>query len=170
VLHLLQRLLSRPEPSRSSPTDLGAFLQGAFQVIPRRSLVFLVSDFISAPGWSAPLARLVQRHEVLAVRLYDPLETTLPDFGMLVVQDAESGEQVLVDTHDGRFRRRFAAAAERREGALRAALAEAGVDTLELSTEDDLVDTILRFADLRKRRSQLAAGGGMPAHLARSGV
>jgi uncharacterized protein (DUF58 family) len=170
VLHLLQRLLSRPEPSRSSPTDLGAFLQSAFQVIPRRSLVFLVSDFISAPGWSAPLARLVQRHEVLAVRLYDPLETTLPDFGMLVVQDAESGEQVLVDTHDGGFRRRFAAAAERRERALRAALAEAGVDTLELSTEDDLVDTILRFADLRKRRSQLAAGGGMPAHLARSGA
>jgi len=114
------------------------------------------------------LAHLAQRHEILAVRLYDPLEMDLPDLGLLVVQDAETGEQLLLDTHDGGFRRRFAAAAERREQALRAALSDAGVDALELSTDDDLVDTILRFADLRKRRSQLAGGGTLPAHLERS--
>ncbi len=168
VLHLLHRILSRPERSRSAPTNLREFLQTAFRLIPRRSLVFLVSDFISAPGWSEPLAHLAQRHEILAVRLYDPLEMDLPDLGLVVVQDAETGEQVLLDTHDGGFRRRFAAAAERREQALREALGDAGVDALELSTEDDLVDTILRFADLRKRRSQLAGGGALPRHLERS--
>jgi len=167
VLHLLHRMLSRPERVRSAPTDLRAFLQAAFQFIPRRSLVFLVSDFISAPGWTAPLAHLARRHEVLAVRLYDRLEMELPDLGLLTVQDAETGEQVLVDTHDRSFRRRFAAVAERREWALRAALGDAGVDALELTTDDDLVDSILRFADLRKRRSHLGGGATRPVRTAR---
>src|SRR5690349_20332631 len=104
---------------------------------------------------------------MLAVRLYDPLEMDLPDLGMVVVQDAETGEQLFVDTHDRRFRKRFALLAEEREKRLRAAFVNAGVDALELSTGDDLVDSILRFADLRKQRSRLAAGGGaLPTHLA----
>jgi uncharacterized protein (DUF58 family) len=168
VLHLLHRMLTRPPRPQSAPTDLRDFLRTAFQVMPRRSLVFVVSDFISAPGWGEPLAHLAQRHEIVAVRLYDPLERNLPDLGLLVIQDAETGEQLFVDTHDRGFRRRFAAAAERREQALRTALADAGVDCLELSTGDDLVDSILRFADLRRRRSQLAGGGGLPTHLERS--
>jgi len=81
------------------------------------------------------------------------------------VQDAETGEQLFVDTHDRRFRKRFARLAEEREQALRTALRAAAVDTLELSTADDLVDSIMRFADLRKRRSQLAQGGALPAHI-----
>src|SRR5204862_3793996 len=120
--------------------------------IRRRSLVFIVSDFISGPGWDRPLMQLAQRHEVLAVRLYDPLETELPDLGLLVFQDAETGEQLFVDTHDGSFRKRFMAAADKREAAVRGALANSGVDALELSTEANLVDTVMRFADLRKRK------------------
>ena len=84
---------------------------------------------------------------------------------MLVVQDAETGEQLFVDTHDRGFRKRFAAAAQKREAQLRAGFASAGIDALELSTDDDLVDAIRRFADMRKRRSRLAAGGSMPKHL-----
>ena len=164
VLNLLHRILSRPERARSASTDLGAFFRGASQMIKRRALVFIVSDFISTAGWQQPLTPLSQRHEVIAIRLYDPLEMELPDLGLLVVQDAETGEQLFVDTHDRMFRRRFAAAAERREKNLRVAFRQAGVDALELATDDDLVDAIMRFADLRKRRSQLAAGG-MPRHL-----
>jgi uncharacterized protein (DUF58 family) len=168
VLDILHRVLSRPERSRSAETDLRDCFQTASRVMQRRSLVFIVSDFISAPGWAKPLAHLALRHEIVAVRLYDPLEMELPDLGLLVMQDAETGEQLFVDTHDRAFRRRFAAAAERRETEVRAAFSQAGVDTLELSTDDDLVDAILRFADLRKRRSQLAAGASLPQHLRRS--
>jgi uncharacterized protein (DUF58 family) len=168
VLDILHRVLSRPERSRSAETDLRDCFQTASRVMRRRSLVFIVSDFISAPGWAKPLAHLALRHEIVAVRLYDPLEMELPDLGLLVMQDAETGEQLFVDTHDRAFRRRFAAAAERRETEVRAAFSQAGVDTLELSTDDDLVDAILRFADLRKRRSQLAAGASLPQHLRRS--
>jgi len=127
----------------------------------------VVSDFISAPGWERPLSNFARRHEVLAVRLYDPLEVELPDLGLFVIQDAETGEQIFVDSHDRGFRRRFADVAERREKALRTAFRQAGVDALELGTDGDLVDAILRFADLRKRRSQLAAGG-LPQHLVTS--
>lgn len=164
VLQILTRLQSGPELSRSRTTDLADFLNSAFHVVKRRSLIFVISDFISKPGWAKPLLQLSRRHEVLAVRLFDPLEMELPDLGFFVMQDAETGEQIFVDTHNRRFRKRFAAAARKREAELRAALQQAGVDGLELSTEDDLVDTILRFVDLRKHRTR-AAGGSLPQHL-----
>jgi uncharacterized protein (DUF58 family) len=133
-----------------------------------------VSDFISEPGWEKPLGQLAQRHEVVAVRLLDPLELELPDLGLIPIRDAETGEQLLVDTHDPGFRKRFARIAAQREAELRQTLARAGVDTLELATDDDLVDAIMRFADLRKRRSRLSgghaaglhpAGNKLPSHL-----
>jgi len=167
ALHILHRILSRTVPARSAATNLNEFFTTALRIMQRRSLVFVVSDFISAPGWAKPLAYLAQRHETIAVRLYDLLEMELPDLGMITMRDAETGEQLFVDTHNRAFRKRFANLAERSEQELRAAFQQAGVDTLELSTDDDLVDAILRFADLRKRRSQLAAGGHLPKHLVR---
>jgi len=167
VLHLLHALQARAAPApHAGGTDLKVLLEGAYHALARRSLVFLVSDFISRPGWEKPLAQLAQRHEIVAVRLFDPLENELPDVGMLVMQDAETGEQLFVDTHDRAFRKRFAEAAENREHALRVAFRDAGVDVLELSTEDDLVDAIRRFAELRKRRSRLSgAATAMPKHM-----
>jgi len=167
VLQLLHHMIERPARTGASGTKLKELLDTAFPAMARRSLVFVVSDFISAPGWPEALSRLALRHEIIAVRLYDPLEMQLPDLGLLVMQDSETGEQIFVDTHDRAFRKRFAFVAERRETELRTAFRRAGVDALELSTDDDLVDAILRFADLRKRRSQLS-GGGLPSHLQQS--
>src|SRR5690606_27013058 len=99
-------------------TDLTEFLTAGYRAISRRSLVFVVSDFISEPGWERPLQWLARRHELLAVRLVDPLEQALPDLGLVVMQDAETGEQMVVDTHDRKFRERFAEAARRREAEL----------------------------------------------------
>ena len=162
VLHIVHRMLHRPMQPRSSATNLQDFLRAAYPVLSRRSLVFVVSDFFSAKPWASALAHLAQRHEVIAVRLYDPLEHELPDLGLLTMQDSETGEQIFVDTHDRGFRRRFLAAAADREARLREGFRDAGVDALELSTSDDLADAIMRFADLRKRRSRLAAGAVMP--------
>lgn len=154
----------RPVPAPAI-TQLATLLQSAQRQVRRRSTLFVVSDFISAPGWEALLGPLSLRHDVTAVRLYDPMEMELPDIGLLTLTDAESGEQLVVDTSDAGFRRRYAAAAARREAALHAALARAGIDTLELATDDDLLEAILRFVDLRRQRARLAAGGGVPAHL-----
>lgn len=163
VLHLLDRMLDvgGRKASREHSTDLTELLSHAQQTIKRRSVVFVVSDFLSKPGWDRGLALLSRRHEVVAVRLYDPLEVEFPDLGLVVIEDAETGEQLFVDTQDAQFRRRFAESAGKGEEALRNALAEAGVDCLELATDDRLDDALLNFTRLRKRRSQLAAGGGM---------
>lgn len=167
VLHLLHRMLDHRAPPEGSTTRLQDLLASAASFIKRRSTVFVVSDFISEPGWEQALAQLAQHHDVVAVRVLDPLELELPDLGLLTLRDAESGEQVVVDTHDAGFRRRFARIAAQREADLRAALERSQVDALELATDDDLVDAIVRFVDVRKRRSQLAAGG-LPAHLRRA--
>jgi uncharacterized protein (DUF58 family) len=160
VLELLQRMAARPAEAAAGATDLRELLLAAERTIKRRSTIFIVSDFISPGGWEKALGHLALRHEVTAVRLFDALEMDLPDIGLVTMRDAETGEQIVVDTHNRRFRERFQAAAERRETALREALAGAGVDTLELATDDDLVDAVLRFADLKKQRSRLANWSG----------
>ena len=105
---------------------------------------------------------------MVAVRLVDPVEMDLPDLGLITIRDAESGEQVLVDTHDPKFRQRFARIAAQREAELRQNLGKAGVDTLELSTADDLVESVMRFTEMRKRRSRVGAGAKLPTHLKRA--
>jgi uncharacterized protein (DUF58 family) len=168
VLHLLHSMQQRPAATESGTTRLRDLLEAAAGLIKRRSTLFIVSDFISEPGWDRPLALLAQRHEVVAVRLLDPLELDLPDLGLLTIRDSETGEQMLVDTHDAGFRKRFARIAAQREAELREGFVRAGVDALELSTDGDLVDAVVRFTEMRKRRAQLAAGGGLPAHLRRA--
>ena len=167
VLHLLHSIQHRPEASESGTTKLRDLLESAAGLIKRRSTIFVVSDFISEPGWERPLALLAQRHEVVAVRLLDPLELELPDLGLLTIRDSETGEQMLVDTHDAGFRKRFARIAAQREAELRQGFVRASVDALELSTDGDLVDAVVRFAEMRKRRTRLSAGG-LPAHLKRA--
>ena len=158
VLHILHRLRARPDATRPTATKLADLLRLAARLVRRRALLFVVSDFISVPGWTAPLGHLAQRHDVVAVRLLDPLETELPDLGLVVVQDAETGEQLFVDTGARGFRQRYEQLAAQREQELLATLARAGVDTLELTTDDDLADAILRFVGARKQRARLAAG------------
>jgi uncharacterized protein (DUF58 family) len=164
VLHLLHAMERRADKIEAAPTQKGMtrladLLKSAATLMPRRSTVFVVSDFLSEPGWERPLGQLVQRHEVIAVRLFDPLELELPDLGLVPLRDAETGEQLWVDTHDAGFRKRFARLAAEREATLRASLARAGVDALELSTSDDLVEAIVRFADMRKRRTRIGSSG-----------
>jgi uncharacterized protein (DUF58 family) len=152
VLRLIHELLNQPRLPRAPFTDLTPLLETGLGSIQRRSLVFVVSDFISAPGWERPLSLLNRRHEVLAIRLWDPREVELPDLGWVLMEDAETGEQLYVDTHDRKFRQRFARAARDREAALTSAFNRAGVDALALATDEDLVRAIVRFAALRKQR------------------
>ena len=160
VLHLLDRMQRSDEQSDGAETDLAGLLKRAEQAIRRRSAIFIVSDFISTPGWGKALSLLARRHEIVAARLFDPMELALPNLGFVVLQDAETGEQLFVDTQDKGFRERFRVNAEQREAELRTALAHSGVDCLELATDEQLGAALLRFTSLRKRRSQLAAGGG----------
>ncbi|MEO8286194.1 MAG: DUF58 domain-containing protein [Chloroflexota bacterium] len=152
VLHLINDLLKQPQLPKSPFTNLSPLFEAGLHGIKRRSLVFVISDFISAPGWERSLSLLNRRHEVLAIRLWDPREMDIPDVGPIIMEDAETGEHLYVDTHDRKFRKRFQEAARQREAALSEAFKHAGVDALSLSTEEDLVGAIVRFAALRQGR------------------
>jgi uncharacterized protein (DUF58 family) len=151
VLRLINDLLKQPYLSKTPATDLAPLFNNGLNAIKKRSLVFVVSDFISQPGWEKPLNLLGQRHEVIAIRLWDPREVELPDIGAIIMEDAETGEQLYVDTHDRKFRQRFHEAAKQREAILAETFKRSGVDVLPLSTEEDLIRAIIRFATVRRQ-------------------
>jgi uncharacterized protein (DUF58 family) len=157
VLRLISELLNQPRLKRSPPTDLAVLLEAALRTIRRRSLIFIISDFLSEPGWDRPLGLLAQRHEALTIRLYDPREVELPDVGPIIFEDAETGEQLYLDTHDKNFRKRFVAAAARHEYELRVAFRRLGIDSLGLATDSDLVRELVRFARQRKQHKMTPA-------------
>jgi len=152
VLRLTLDLLRRTEAPTQAMTDLNGLLLAGLHTLKRRSLVFVISDFISVPGWQQSLSLLNRRHELIGIRLWDRREVELPNAGLIVVQDAETGEQLYVDTSNPEFRRRFLQAAERRETELKKDLQRAGVDLFGMSTEEDLVGAIVRMAATRKKR------------------
>ena len=170
VLELMQRMQApRPRaPQSTGATALADLLHAAEATMKRRSLVFVVSDFISQPGWAQALARLSRRHDVVAVRLWDPMEMALPDVGLVTIEDAETGEQVFVDAADPAFRERYAAVAAQQEEALLQDLAGAGADVVELATDDDLLNALLRFCDLRRQRARLKVPLRFPAAMRRA--
>lgn len=156
LLRLLDALLTEPRLQRAPETALADLFIEADKVIRRRSLVVVVSDFLSQPGWEAPLARLTRRHDVLTVRLIDPREQDLPDVGVVLLVDSETGERLEVDTGDRRLRARFREAAATREAVIRAAFARASIEAATISTDDDLVDAIVRLARRRRLRRRSA--------------
>jgi len=138
--------------SKGGSTDLTTLLRAGLNSFGRRSLVFVVSDFISEPGWERPLSLLARKHELIAVRLWDAREAALPDAGQIVVEDAETGEYLFVDTGDPAFRENFVELAAQREADLATAMTRAGTDLFDISTEEDVMSALVRMASLRKRR------------------
>jgi uncharacterized protein (DUF58 family) len=157
VLRLINDLIKRQPSKADSVTNLSPLLEAALNTIKSRSVIFLISDFISLPGWERHLSLLGRRHDLVPIRLWDPREVELPEVGVLLLEDSESGGQITVDTRDKRFRRRFREAAERREAELKQTFKRAGVEMMTLSTEEDMVRAILRFVDLRKLKGKMSA-------------
>ncbi|MGK5681168.1 DUF58 domain-containing protein [Actinoplanes sp. URMC 104] len=154
VLRITRELLREtPKGKPGTTTDLSAMLRlAATTTAKRRSLVFVMSDFIGDPGWDRPLARLTHRHEVVVIRVVDPAEVELPDLGVILVEDAETGEQLLVDTSDPLLRSRLAEQAGAREAELAEGMRRAGVSARRITTDQDLLAALI---DLVRR-----SGGG----------
>ncbi|HEY7176089.1 MAG TPA: DUF58 domain-containing protein [Micromonosporaceae bacterium] len=127
-------------------TDLDAMLRLAAATARRRSLIFVISDFIGDVDWEPALTRLSQRHEVVAIRVVDPVELDLPDLGLVLVEDAETGEQLFADTSDPLFQRRLRAEVEAREAAVAAAMRRASVTAHRIGTDEDLAVALIDMA------------------------
>jgi uncharacterized protein (DUF58 family) len=154
VLRLIHRMMHRPVLGAVGATCLELLLTRACETLKRRSAVFIVSDFISEDGWQRSLGQLAQRHDVTIARVVDPLEAELPNVGLMTLEDPETGEQLLVDTTDPALRKRYAAAADARDTLLANIFARTGADVMSLVTNASLIDNVVRFVNLRQRRSR----------------
>jgi uncharacterized protein (DUF58 family) len=145
ILRIARELTAAPkQPADKRTTDLAAMLRlAATTTVRRRSLIFVMSDFIGDPGWDRSLAMLTHRHEVVVIRVVDPSELELPDLGLILVEDAETGETVLVDTSDPLLRGRLADQVSAREEALAEGMRTAGVRPHRVTTDQDLLAVLI---------------------------
>ena len=158
ALRILQ-VLNRTAIGEGGLTDLGAAVRHAGRMLRRRRLVFVISDFLTQPGWDGPLRDLGQRHDVIAVWIRDPAEEELPDVGVIPIRDPETGQQTWVDTSDRRVRTAYRDLVAAQQTRIRDALRRARVDTLELSTAGAMVDPLVKFVTYRKQRGRWRSPG-----------
>ena len=164
ALRIGRELERAPDSRAPATTDLAAMLDTVASLA-RRCLVVVISDFIGTGEWERPLIQLAHKNEVVALRVVDGADDALPEVGLIVVEDAETGEQVLVDSGDPWFRTRFRDGVDQREAGLRSGMRRAGVPLHRVDTGSDLVEVLLAvIAETRRRRpstgSDALAGHG----------
>jgi uncharacterized protein (DUF58 family) len=148
VLRVIGEILAFEPTSRG--TDLAVALDLLGKIARRRSVVFLVSDFLSE-GWEQAMRIARQRHELVPVVVGDPLEAALPRVGLLVLEDLESGDVVELDT-SGAAGREFARRAKRAAHVRDQALRRLNVDVVEIQTDASYVDALIAFFKARAKR------------------
>ncbi len=148
VLRVIGEILAFEPSSRGTNLAVGLDLLG--KIARRRSVVFLVSDFLSE-GWERAMQIARQRHEMVPVVVGDPLEKALPQVGLLVLEDLESGELVEIDT-SGYAGRDFANRARMAAAVRDAALRRLNVDVVEIRTDESYVDALIAFFKARAKR------------------
>ena len=149
VLRLIRDVLFNEPEHRG--TSLRAGLDYLNRVLHRRTIVFLLSDFLDQ-GYEKAFKRTGRRHDLVAVRVGDPREEELPPVGLLELEDAESGARLLLDTSSRAVREAYRAAAAERREALRRLAHAAHTDLVEVSTDGSHLDALVRFFRLRERR------------------
>jgi uncharacterized protein (DUF58 family) len=149
VLRLIRDVLYYQPEHRGTSIKEG--LDYINRVLRRRAIVFLLSDFLDK-GFEKSFKRTGRRHDLIALRITDPRERDLPAVGLLELEDAETGERLLLDTNSRRVREAYAIAARRRAETLRQLANSAGIDLVEISTDGGHLDALLRFFKLRERR------------------
>lgn len=132
-------------------TDLAGALQFLLRVQRRPALVFLISDLF-APDFQRPLRVAARRHDLIALQLGDPLEQALPAAGLVLFEDAETGQRRVIDSSSAAVRSRIAAAAARRAAATETLLRQAGVDLVRLRTDVPYDRTLLGYLRARAQR------------------
>lgn len=149
VLRLIRELLYFKMPRRK--TDIPLAIDYLHKVMKRRATVFMVSDFIET-DFQKPLGLLNKKHDVVAVSVKDRAEMALPSIGLIEVEDAETGEVMLIDTASAKFRRKYNAAANADFNELKSTLRAINVDCISITTDKPYIHDLVRFFHMRHRR------------------
>jgi uncharacterized protein (DUF58 family) len=151
VLERFRRLRARTARDPRRATNIASALEFCQRVLPRRAVVFVVSDFLD-DGYLPALRHASRRHDVVCVRVEDERERRIEPAGMVVVEDAETGERRLLDTGSPTLREEVARRAAERDGRLEADLGAGGIDLVRIDTTGSVVEPLLAFFAARKRR------------------
>lgn len=145
---------------KGTQTDLAVPLDFVNRVSKRKCVAFLISDFCLPESFDDSLETLLpkirtssRRHDLISLRITDPRESELPDVGWLTLEDAETGEQIELNTSDEAVREQYSAMAEQRRQLLGRSIRSAGVDLLELSTDTSYITPLVSFFQTRMRRA-----------------
>ncbi len=149
VLRVLRELFYHEPEGRG--TDLAVALEYLNHVVRRRAVVFLVSDFM-APDFTRPLSVAGRRHDVIAVRMGDPREVELPPLGYVEFEDAETGERMLVNTSNKRFRHEWEALVTRSRADQDKSFRRSKVDVIDIQTDEPYERPLMKFFKERERR------------------
>ncbi|MBI5556694.1 MAG: DUF58 domain-containing protein [Deltaproteobacteria bacterium] len=149
VLRLIREILNF-SPERGG-TDIAASLNFLGRISHKRSVAFLVSDFIDR-DFVKPMRIIARRHDLIAVSITDPREQQLPDAGLIALEDAETRQRIMIDSGSPLVRRAFAASSAKRARELAGQFAAMGVDHIPLQTTHDYVLDLVRFFRMRERR------------------
>jgi uncharacterized protein (DUF58 family) len=141
ILYIIRELLEfKPESTR---TDVGQAVEYLTSVIKRRCTAFLLSDFIDEKDFRQPLTIANRKHDVVAVQVYDRRVAELPDVGLMQVRDAETGEEILIDTSSKKVRNQHAAWWRGQQNRLRDTFTRSGVDNVSVRTDQDYVAALM---------------------------
>ena len=149
ILRVIREVLYN-QPGHTG-TDLTQALEYLNRLLTRRSIVFILSDFLTE-DYMKPLRVASKRHDVVAVTITDPRELSLPGVGLIELQDAETGEEALVDTGDAGWRRQYAEYNEALREARDQQFRVTGVDAIHIRTDEPYIDPLLQFFKLRERK------------------
>jgi len=149
VLRVIRELLNFRVTS--SDTDIAGALDYLGKVLTKRAVVFLVSDF-EAEDYEKAMKMISKKHDLIAVTIVDPREVELPDVGLIELEDAETGEVVLVDTSSPAVRERYNKLGQERIKRLKGLFASMGIDQIEIKTGTDYVHSLMQFFRIRERR------------------
>ncbi|CAN5334765.1 DUF58 domain-containing protein [soil metagenome] len=138
--------------TRGATTDLAGMFDAVARLARRRALILVVSDFIGEGDWERSLRRLSVRHEVVALRIADVADDMLPAAGVIVVEDAETGDQLIVDTSDPLFRARYRAGVDERDARIETGMSRAGVPVHRVETDGDLGESLVRIVTRTRER------------------
>jgi len=152
VLRIATELDRTSAGRRGDTTDLAAMLDAVGRLARRRSLIVVVSDFIGDGDWERSLLRLARRHEVVVLRIVDAADDELPEAGLIVVEDAETGEQLIIDSGDPLLRAHFRAGVDERDARLAAGMHRAGVPIHRIDTASDLTRALVEVVAHTQRR------------------
>ncbi len=149
VLRLIRELLYFKTPRRK--TDISMALDYVAKVTRKKAAVFLVSDFIES-DFKKSLGLLNKRHDVIAVPVRDRVEISMPSVGLIELQDAETGQIILVDTSSSKFRNQYGQESSSRFGELKNLLRSLKVDCIPVTTDKTYIQDLVRFFHVRNRR------------------